>query len=209
MKRSLAGAALAAMLLLGGCASMSSDECLMSDWHTVGYEDGSRGYAADRLGSHRKACAKHSVAPDLRAYQAGREEGLQQFCQPSRGFSLGASGGQYGGVCNDYLEPAFLEAYRSGYHLHNLRSSVNSSSYQIEAKQRELKDIREEMRSKEAALIGKDTSTEERILLLADLKDLSERTGQIDSEIYLLIDERARREEELASYERALAGSRY
>lgn len=203
----LAGTSLVALLVLNGCASMSADECVMSDWHTIGFEDGSRGHTSERLGQHRKACAKHGVAPDLRAYQAGRDEGLQQFCQPSRGFNLGASGGQYNGVCGDHMEPQFLDAYRSGYHLYNLRSNVNSATYQIDAKKQEIHDIKEEIRSKEAALIDRHTSTEERVLLLADLKDLSERTGQLESEIYLLIDDRARHEEQLAAYQAVLADS--
>lgn len=209
MKLSLAVTSLIGLLILNGCASMSGDECAMSDWHTIGFEDGSRGYTADRLGNHRKACAKHGVAPDFQAYQAGRDEGLQEFCQPSRGFNLGANGGHYNGVCDAHLEPRFLDAYRSGYHLYNLRSNVNSATYQIDAKEQELHDIKETIRSKEAALIARDTTTEERILLLADLKDLSERTGQLESEIYILIDDRARHEEELASYQAALASSSY
>jgi hypothetical protein len=207
MNLKLTGMGLVTLFALSGCASMSGDECAMSDWHTIGFEDGSRGYTAERLGSHRKACARHGVAPDLRAYQAGREEGLREFCQPTRGFNLGANGGNYNGVCSTYEEPQFLDAYRSGYHLYNLRSSVDSATHQIESKRRELADIKEQMRSKEAALIGRDTLTEDRILLLADLKDLSERTGQLESEINILIDDRARHEEQLAAYQQVLANS--
>lgn len=209
MKFASAGTGILALLLLSGCASMSGEECAMSDWHTVGFEDGSRGYAADRLGDHRKACAKHGVAPDLRAYQAGRAEGLEEYCQPSRGFNLGASGGRYNGVCSAALEPRFLDAYQSGYQLYNLRSSVNSANAQIQARERELSDIKSTMREKEAALIDRDTTTEERILLLADLKDLSERTGQLESEIYLLVDDRARHEEQLSAYQASLAEGGY
>ncbi|MEX2496281.1 MAG: DUF2799 domain-containing protein [Woeseia sp.] len=197
------------LLLIGGCASMSGDECTMSDWHTVGFEDGSRGYTADRLGNYRKDCAKHGITPDLRSYQAGRDEGLQEYCQPSRGFSLGASGGRYNGVCNVHLEPQFLDAYRSGSQLYVLRSNVNSAAYQINAKENELVQIKATVRDKQAALISSESTTEERILLLADLKDLSERTGQLESEIDLLIDERARHEEQLAAYETSLAASGY
>ena len=62
---------IAALLGLSGCATMSADECAMSDWRTIGFEDGSMGYTAERLGNHRKACAKHGVAPDFEAYQTG------------------------------------------------------------------------------------------------------------------------------------------
>lgn len=209
MKLKLAGTSLVALLMLNGCASMNADECLMSDWHTIGFEDGSRGHTAERLGDHRKACARHGISPDLRAYQAGRDEGLQTFCQPSRGFGLGESGGRYNGVCASHGELQFLDAYRSGYHLYNLRSNVSSATHRIDAKKRELEQIKEEIREREAALIHRETTTEERILLLADLKELSERTGQLESEIYLLIDDRARYSEQLESYQTVLAGSGY
>lgn len=209
MKLGVTGTSLIALLVLSGCASMSADECVMSDWHTIGFEDGSKGYTMDRLGQHRKACAKHGVAPDLRAYQSGRDDGLYQFCQPSRGFNLGAGGGQYNGVCGDHSEPQFLDAYRSGYHLYNLRTNVNSATYQINARTQEIETLKEDIRSKEAALIHKDTSTEERILLLADLKDLSERIGQLESEVYMLVEDRARHEEQLAAYQAVLADSGY
>ena len=42
-----------ATLALGGCASMNGDQCLTSDWKAIGFEDGSRGYSASRLGNHR------------------------------------------------------------------------------------------------------------------------------------------------------------
>ena len=77
-----------AALVMSGCASMSSEECALSDWSAVGYEDGSRGYTTERFSNHRKSCAKHGVTADFRAYQEGRDEGLVEFCQPSRGYNL-------------------------------------------------------------------------------------------------------------------------
>ncbi|HZD52654.1 MAG TPA: DUF2799 domain-containing protein [Woeseiaceae bacterium] len=194
---------------LSGCATLSEEECAMSDWHTIGFEDGSRGYTADRLGDHRRACAKHGYAPDFDEYQAGRDEGLRLFCQPSRGFDLGAGGGQYHGVCAPELEPEFLDAYRAGRELHNLRSGVSSANSRIQARQHALEETKEQIRDKEAALIAEETTSEERVLLLADLKELAEQAGEIETEIDLLIDERARNEERLAAYEALLAQSGY
>lgn len=193
----------------GGCASMSADECVASDWYTIGFEDGSRGYTATRLGDHRKACAKHGIAPDLTAYRAGHEEGVRDFCKPSRGFRLGSGGGNYNGVCSAELEPAFLDAYNSGYHLYSLRSQVDSVSYQIRAREGELETTRTRIRETEAALISRETPMEERVLLLADLKELSERTGELQAEIDLLYEDRVRHEIELSSYEAVLADSGY
>lgn len=194
---------------LGGCASMNADECANSDWTAVGYEDGSRGYTSDRFGSHRKACAKHGVTADFQAYQQGRDDGLVEFCQPSRGYNLGVSGGHYSGVCAADLEPGFLDAYRAGQQLYALRSNVNAANSLIYANESELDDIQLAMREKEALLIAPDTSVEDRVLLLADLKRLSERTGELEAEIEQLIIDRARFEQELESYEQSVAAYSY
>ena len=53
---------LAAMaIVVQGCASMSGQECMVADWQAIGYEDGVRGASGDRIGNHRKACAKHGL----------------------------------------------------------------------------------------------------------------------------------------------------
>lgn len=207
--RIIAVCASMAALALGGCASMSEEECLVSDWHTIGYEDGARGYTTDRVSQHRKACAKHGVAPDFDAYRAGREEGLREFCQPTRGFNLGASGGHYGGVCSADQEPYFLDAYRSGQQLYELRSHVASANRAIDARRNEVERIKDEIRATQAALIASETTPQDRILLLADLKELSEEQGRLEAEIVDLIEERADHEHDLQSYEAVLADSGY
>lgn len=200
---------LTALFALSGCATMNSDECLTSDWHAIGFEDGASGQNAERLGDRRKACSKHGVTPDFQAYQSGRDEGLEQFCQPSRGFSLGSRGGSYGGVCATHRELEFIDAFNSGYHLYNLRSRVNSANAQIAQKEKGITRNKEIMSEKEAILIATETTVQDRVLVLADLKELSEANGQLESEIVQLITERARHQQELASYEAVLADTGY
>ena len=74
----------AAMAALAGCNSMSAQECQSTDWRTVGYEDGVNGFAGDRIGRYRNACSEHGVTPDLAQYQAGRDQGLTEFCKSGR-----------------------------------------------------------------------------------------------------------------------------
>ena len=198
-----------AMLVMSGCATMSSEECLATDWTAVGYEDGARGYTTERFSKHRQACAKHGITADFSAYQLGRDEGLVEYCQPARGYNVGVNGGRYYGVCNARLEQSFLEAYNAGYHLFTLRSNVNRADASINAKERELERIADEIRNKEAALIDKETATEERILLLADLKELSERTGELEEEIRALYEERAYHQVELDNYRVTVADYGY
>lgn len=194
---------------LAGCATMSGDECATSDWTAVGYEDGSRGYTSERFGKHRKACAKHGITADFEAYQQGRGQGLVEFCQPGRGFNLGVNGGQYNGVCSVELEADFLDAYRVGQQLYTLRSKVSSANTKIYNKKHELEDIEDQITHNEALLIGDQTTTEDRVLLLADLKRLSERTGELEAEIEALIADRARHEQNLQHYEQTVAAYGY
>jgi len=194
-----------AALTMSGCATMNSEECALSDWSAVGFEDGARGYTTERFSSHRKACAKHGVTADFRAYQEGRDEGLVEFCQPTRGYNLGVSGSSYNGVCDVALEEEFLDAYRAGHQLYSLRSNVNSANSRIASHEHEIDRIEDAVRASEARLIADDTSTEDRVLLLADLKRLSERTGELETEIDQLVRDLARHEYELADYENTVA----
>lgn len=186
---------------------MSADECTTSDWHAIGFEDGAQGYTTEQFSNRRKACAKHGVTPDFEAYKAGRKKGLRQYCQPARGFSLGKNGTRYNGVCPGKLEPAFVDAYNHGFQLYTLRSRVNSATAQINAKEHELDDVNNQIRGAEARLISPETTMEDRVLLLSDLKELSERTGELEAEIDGLIEERAIHEQQLAAYQAMLADS--
>ena len=194
---------------LSGCASMNADECASSDWFAIGHEDGSRGYTSDRLGNYRKACAKHGVSPDFQAYQSGRDQGLIEFCQPGRGFNYGVNGGQYRGVCSAEMEVGFLEAYRAGQRLHTLRAYVSTANSQIYNKENELDLAEKRATATGLALVSGETTTEGRVLLLVELKDLSEQIGQLESEIKSLIVDRARYEQDLQHYEQTVAAYGY
>jgi len=210
MKSRIAGIlSLIALFALGGCAGMSADECALSDWRTIGFEDGSMGYTADRVGSHRKSCAKHGVAPDFDAYQAGWREGVRQFCQPSRGFNVGASGARYNGICPSDMEPEFVDAYNAGHKLYSLRANVSQATNQINARKAALERKEDRIRVVEAALIARETTAENRVMLLVELKELSEETGQIEAEIVALVEERAVYEQQLAEYESMIADASY
>ena len=197
------------MVTMGGCATMSGEECMATDWSAVGYEDGARGYTSDRFSSHRKACAKHGVTADFGAYQSGREQGLREYCQPGRGFDVGASGGRYYGVCDVQLEGDFLDAYNAGAQLYSLRSNVNRATAEINARERELEELRDQMKQNELLLVDDETTMEQRIVLLADLKEMSERKGRLEAEIRDLYDSRARHQTDLEAYQVAVADFGY
>lgn len=172
-----------AVLVLAGCASMSTDECLVADWEAVGFEDGSRGAGSETLGRHRKACAKAGVAPDFLAYERGRQAGLEQYCQSSVGYRVGSSGGVYSGVCPAHLEPEFMAGYADGRELYELRSAVNDLESRLASRKHELEELRDELAAVEATVIAGDVETEERVRLLLEAKDMAKREGELETEI--------------------------
>lgn len=197
---------LAGALILQGCGGgMSKDECLVADWYAIGYEDGSRGAPADTLGKHRKSCAEHGVAPHTQAYQQGRDDGLVLFCQPSKGFNLGARGGGYSGVCPRALEPEFLNAYNSGRKLYELESSVNYTNRQLHAKKEYLRKVKHMMIDTAAALVSDKTTPADRVHLLAESHDLAKKHGELEGEIEALEHDKFMQEKELARYRAQLA----
>jgi len=198
---------LSAVVLLGvtwalnGCSSMSANECMATDWRTVGYEDGVSGYSGDRVGQYRKACTKHGVTPDLNAYQHGRDQGLLEFCKPLNGFRTGARGRGYNGVCPAALDGAFLEAYESGRQLYNLKSRVGSTENEIYSMRAESERIDADLVSVGAQILSSEITKEQRAQLLIDSKHMAERKGEIKARLPQL-------ESDLQAYQRELADYR-
>ena len=195
---------LAFIAVLSGCATMSADECATADWSAIGYEDGSTGYPADRIGDHRKACAKHGFTPDLAAYQEGRKQGLKEYCRPGSGFRAGRNGSNYHGVCPANLEEDFMSGYRVGHKIYEMRSAVDSMSSEMSFNRNEIKKLDKEVREKEDSLANDDLSSGDRRRLLDDIKEASERIGRLEEENDRLSEERTILRLELARFEESL-----
>jgi Protein of unknown function (DUF2799) len=180
-----------------GCSSMSANECLATDWRTVGYEDGVVGYSGNRIGQYRKACGEHGVSPNLSEYQLGRDQGLREFCKPLNGFRTGARGNGYNGVCPSELDAAFTDAYQTGRQLYVLRSRVGSTSNEIESLRNESARIDKDLISVGARVLDPTIMHEQRAQLLVDSKRMAERKGEIKTRIPQL-------EHDLVAYEREL-----
>jgi hypothetical protein len=201
ISRQLLSASVALILVLSGCSSMSKNECLTVDWRTVGYEDGVDGYSADRIGEHRKACAKYGVSTDLALYQQGREQGLQEFCKPANGYRVGVRGSSYPSVCPAALESAFAAAFDSGHQLYVLESRVSNADAQINYRRRELNQIEHGIAANAAQVVSNDSTAKDRADALVDTAQLAERIGRLKGEIRQLEEDRIRYERDLQSYQ--------
>ncbi|MDZ7652892.1 MAG: DUF2799 domain-containing protein [Burkholderiaceae bacterium] len=190
-------AAIAVVAALVGCATPADnkDQCLAADWRTVGYEDGLRGAPADRIGSHRVACGKHGVTPDLAAYLDGRERGLQQYCQPRSGFRVGVNGNTYADVCAGAAETAFIDAYRQGCRIYDARAALRTAQSQLRSARQSLVQTDSAMTEATAELVSPKVPTERRTALAADLVRLTQQRTALSTRIEQL----SARTQELAS----------
>jgi len=197
---------IAVVSVAAGCAGMDRKECQLADWRAVGYEDGSRGMASSRFGEYRRECSDHGVAPDFTAYQDGRNAGLAEYCQPSRGFQEGARGATYAGVCPPELEDAFVINYDRGRTLHLLESELNSVVHGIDRRRARMNTIERELAAISTRIIADGTTGDERAQLIVATKQLAEERIRLGREIEDLEVLRKQREEELAVQRAELLG---
>ncbi len=177
---------LSVLLSLSGCATLSKEECSAANWRSIGFEDGSRGYLKQRIGSHREACAEYGMSPDVEAYMRGHDDGVRQYCIPRQGFNLGKRGGSYNGVCPAGLERQFLNAFNQGKQVHGLVSKVNLIHNDIHELEKEQETLQKEIEDNEAMIILDSTSPTLRKELLAQNKKLEELIAEKQDVIFQL-----------------------
>ncbi|MCV0425659.1 MAG: DUF2799 domain-containing protein [Roseibium sp.] len=130
--KSCLGIVLAALAVasLGGCAAVTKEQCVAGDWADLGNAHASVGKPADHLDEVVKSCGKHGITPDTRAYLSGWNQGLQNYCTPLNGFTLGKQNKQRSSICPPQMANGFNQAYQLG----NVIWKANDRVSQAESK---------------------------------------------------------------------------
>lgn len=191
--------------LLHGCASMNEQECLVTDWRSVGFEDGVAGRTQGSIANYRQACSRHGVTPDLTQYRQGHAEGVEIYCRAGQGFEIGHRGSRYQGVCPANLEPDFLTAYNKGRQLFELESALRSVDNQIASNHRRADYLKKQIASVGLSIISDDTTSEERAELLLESAAMANELVELGDNTEALENERVLREEDLLDYRETLA----
>jgi hypothetical protein len=142
------GTFLIAAALLGGCASMSEQECLTANWQEQGYRDGRNGQALSYIEDHRQACAKVGIVPNLEEYKLGRARGIAEYCTPDNAVQEGRRGASYRNACPPELEGRFLDRYRAGRRVYDAEQRANNLDSQSRDLQRRLDNEKDEDKRK-------------------------------------------------------------
>jgi hypothetical protein len=110
--------AVAIILFLTGCATVSKEDCLVIDWFEIGRMDGMQGTPRTVFQNRAKSCLEHGVEADRQAYYRGHDEGLKYYCTAQKGFELGRQGLAYKSVCPLQLDKDFWTGYQNGIQLY-------------------------------------------------------------------------------------------
>lgn len=152
------------------CASLTREECLYADWFGLGVKDGRTGEDASRFIRHQDACRQYGVSLDKQQYLAGREQGLQQYCQLDNAIETGLRGILYQSVCPAEIDNAFRR--------------YNQTAYQVYQSREALKSLDSSLLSKENSLTDKKLSDKKRKHIRHEIRDLDRKRQQLRDELY-------------------------
>ena len=203
---------LTTMLVLVGCSSgatVSQNQCIASDWQTLGYRDGVNGVRSSQLLKHQDACVEHGIIPDRAGYMAGWNTGVREYCQPNNAFEIGELGGGHDNVCPHEMQTTFTTAYRQGRKLYLARVEISNLERTISHKEHRLEDIKGELVSSATGQLNPLLSTADRVEMLAYTHRLTEERHRLRTELPPLIDELEDKQIALDGMRQSLAGVVY
>lgn len=199
--------AIPATLILSGCGKMMNEnECLVADWRTIGFQDGSAGRTTDWLAKRGEACAEFGVAPNMDQYLMGRDQGLISFCEPRRGFELGRRNGRYDNVCPSNLEGGFLNAYQDGRGLIQREQNVSGLDRAVQDAYAAIDVLEQQLTEDAIALAMIEMTPQERIDYALTIKEMAEERGRLQQSLPQLQADLEYARQDLSAYASSIAG---
>jgi hypothetical protein len=110
---------------------MSEEPCVLADWRTLGFTEGSCDRPVATIGACSQPCDERGVTPNLDACRAGHPEGVLTHRRGSNGFEVGRSGAAYQGVCPANLPRDFVPGYTACHGLDELESALRGVDARI------------------------------------------------------------------------------
>lgn len=166
--------ALALFATVQGCATLSEEDCLTTDWSVLGESDGRQGQPLSELNQYRRQCAEYDVVPDSEAYIEARERGLAVYCTPGNAYREGRSGERDRLVCPAALAPDFQRNHELGREVFASLSRLRNDAAFISSSRSEIEELRSDIEDREES-IRADEITEEQANRIRDEIDSMDR----------------------------------
>lgn len=137
-------AAVCGIVMAGGCATMTPEECAVADWELIGERDGRSGHPPEYFARRAGDCQEAGYEADQAAWRRGWDRGIADFCTPGTGFRKGLEGYNYDHICPGYLEDHFLEGFGTGIAIHDAQVRLDQTKSEIESTEKRLREMRED-----------------------------------------------------------------
>ncbi|MFB2539141.1 MULTISPECIES: DUF2799 domain-containing protein [unclassified Acinetobacter] len=115
---------LCAAVVLGGCATLSKQECKTADWQAIGYNDGTLGRDMGYITEHNKSCGKIQVTPDKTQWEIGRQKGLQRYCTTQIAYALGTNNRSVNNVCPSEMNAELQQHNQRGKQVYEVLTTI-------------------------------------------------------------------------------------
>ena len=130
--------AVAALVGLTACATLSENACRQGDWSAIGFRDGANGRSRDFIDQHAKACAEYGIAVNQSKWEAGRQQGLKTYCTRSNAYREGARGRRLRSVCPAELQDKLEISNERGLIWHDIGRDIADA-------ERDIRDINSQL----------------------------------------------------------------
>ncbi len=187
-------------LLLGGCATLTAEECTTANWQQLGYTDAVAGNPPTRLAQHYKACTEYGITPNTAQYEAGHAEGARIYCAPINAFKLGDSGAQPANICPSDMALTFNNNYTAGRGLFDRRAAVNQSRDAIYSAEREIDSLENRSTDLQNRLAYGNPPEPERTAIIVELEDNREDRDRLRNDLRRYRDDLRNREDAHDNY---------
>lgn len=120
---------------LTACATLPTEQCEKPEWERIGRIDGSRGLESSNFDSHLQTCERSATVEDQVLYLKGWKQGTVEFCTAKNGYEAGAFSLKSNFGCDPQKYPEFMEQFRLGRKVRELKSEQQRISEKIEERQ--------------------------------------------------------------------------
>lgn len=118
---------LAACATTGGHTQQHTIDCQAPDWHALGNADGKNGRYPHEISRYNKRCPALALDMSVRSqWEAGRQEGLKNYCTKAHAYELGQRGYSMNQVCPEEGLLEIQQSHALGYQQYYQRQQLNT-----------------------------------------------------------------------------------
>ena len=188
-------------MFLYSCTAMSATDCASADWRTIGERDGRKGLPLTTIAKYNEDCGKHGISADEYDYEDGHADGVEFYCTPSSGYTVGRNNRKYHGVCQGASYSDFMSGFSAGQKVYHAASDVAQIETKIHDAEMNIDRSHEKLDEHEEVMDSDESTQDDREASSKRIKELRRKIRRLEREVDVL---RASRILAIAEYREAV-----